>query len=126
MIRVLAAAARNTNTAAEEMRKQPDVEYIIVLGAHVNGTRLTLALLERTRRALQYMEDHPETKAVLSGGRGEGELITEARAMYHYLTEHGIAPERLFLEERSVQYCRKSAFQQRTDRSRPFSGSSDK
>ena len=50
----------------------------------------------------QYLEDHPETKAVLSGGQGEGELITEARAMYHYLTEHGIAPERLFLEERSV------------------------
>ena len=102
MIRVHAEAERNTNTAAEEMRKQPDVEYIIVLGAHVDGTRLTLALLERTRRALQYLEDHPETKAVLSGGQGEGELITEARAMYHYLTEHGIAPERLFLEERSV------------------------
>ena len=102
MIRVHVAVERNTNTAAEEMRKQPDVEYIIVLGAHVDGTRLTLALLERTRRALQYLEDHPETKAVLSGGQGKGELITEARAMYHYLTEHGIAPERLFLEERSV------------------------
>ena len=59
MIRVHAAVERNTNTAAEEMRKQPDVEYIIVLGAHVDGTRLTLALLERTRRALQYLEDHP-------------------------------------------------------------------
>ena len=102
MIRVHAAVERNTNTAAEEMRKQPDVEYIIVLGAHVDGTRLTLALLERTRRALQYLEEHPETKAVLSGGQGEGELITEAKAMYHYLTENGIAPERLFLEERSV------------------------
>ena len=57
MIRVHAEAVRNINTAAERMRKYPNLEYIIVLGAHVDGTRLTLALLERTRRALQYLEE---------------------------------------------------------------------
>ena len=102
MIRVHAEAARNINIAAEEMRNIPRLEYIIVLGAHVEGTRLTLALLERTRRALQYLQENPETKAVLSGGKGTGEAITEAQAMYHYLTEHGIKGERLILEERST------------------------
>ena len=102
MIRVHAEAARNINIAAEEMRNIPRLEYIIVLGAHVEGTRLTLALLERTRRALQYLQENPETKAVLSGGKGPGEAITEAQAMYHYLTEHGIKGERLILEERST------------------------
>ena len=72
MIRVHAEAVRSTNTAAEEMSKHPNLEYIIVLGAHVEGTRLTKALLERTRRALEYLEENPDTKAVLSGGRGEG------------------------------------------------------
>ena len=57
MILVLAEAARNINIAAVRMRKHPNLEYIIVLGAHVEGTRLTKALLERTRRALQYMEE---------------------------------------------------------------------
>lgn len=59
MILVLAEAARNINIAAVRMRKHPNLEYIIVLGAHVEGTRLTKALLERTRRALQYMEENP-------------------------------------------------------------------
>ena len=76
------------------MRKIQNLEYIIVLGAHVQGTRLTLALLERTRRALQYLEENPETKAVLSGGQGEGEDISEAQAMCNYLVEHGIDRER--------------------------------
>lgn len=80
------------------MRKIQNLEYIIVLGAHVQGTRLTLALLERTRRALQYLEENPETKAVLSGGQGEGEDISEAQAMCNYLVEHGIDRERLILE----------------------------
>ena len=84
------------------MRKIQNLEYIIVLGAHVQGTRLTLALLERTRRALPYLEENPETKAVLSGGQGEGEDISEAQAMCNYLVEHGIDRERLILEGRST------------------------
>ena len=84
------------------MKPRSDLDYIIVLGAHVNGTKLTLALLERVRRALLYLEENPGTKAVLSGGRGDGEQISEAEAMYRYLTEHGIAPERLIKEERST------------------------
>lgn len=84
------------------MRVEQNLDYIIVLGAHVNGTRLTKALLERTRRALQYLEENPKTKAVLSGGIGDGEEITEAEAMYRYLTKHGIDGSRLIKEERST------------------------
>ena len=102
MIRVHAEAVRSTNTAAEEMSKHPNLDYSFVLGAHVEGTRLTKALLERTRRALEYLEENPDTKAVLSGGRGEGESITEAQAMCNYLTEHGIDRDRLILEEKST------------------------
>lgn len=40
MILVLAEAARNINIAAVRMRKHPNLEYIIVLGAHVEGTGL--------------------------------------------------------------------------------------
>lgn len=84
------------------MKVKNDLDYIIVLGAHVDGTRLTLALLERTRRALQYLEENPRSRAVLSGGRGTGESITEAQAMYNYLAAHGIDKNRLLLEERST------------------------
>ena len=84
------------------MKVPENLDYLIVLGAHVDGTRLPLALLERTRRALEYLKANPGTKAVLSGGKGKGEKISEARAMYDYLTANGIEGSRLILEDRSV------------------------
>lgn len=84
------------------MKTRDNLDYIIVLGAHVNGTRLSKALLERTRRALEYLERNPDTKAVLSGGQGEGETVSEAQAMREYLTSHGISENRLILEDRST------------------------
>ena len=84
------------------MKARENLDYIIVLGAHVDGTRMTLALLERTRRALLYLEENPGTRAVLSGGKGDGEQISEAEAMYRYLTEHGVDGGRLIREERST------------------------
>lgn len=90
--------------------ERKNLDYIIVLGAHVDGTRLSLALLERTRRAFRYLKENPGTKAVLSGGMGKGERITEARAMYVYLTEHGIDAKRLILEERSTSTKENLAF----------------
>ena len=84
------------------MKIKENLDYIIVLGAHVNGVRLSKALLERTRRALEYLEKNPKTRAVLSGGQGEGETISEAEAMRRYLEDHGISRERLILEDRST------------------------
>ena len=84
------------------MKIKENLDYIIVLGAHVNGVRLSKALLERTRRALEYLERNPKTRAVLSGGQGEGETISEAEAMCRYLEDHGISRERLILEDRST------------------------
>ena len=84
------------------MKVRENLDYLIVLGAHVDGTRLTLALLERTRRAFKYLEENPGTRAVLSGGKGEGEQISEAEAMYRYLTEHGISGDRLIRETHST------------------------
>ena len=84
------------------MSVKKNLDYIIVLGAHVDGTRMTLALLERARRALLYLEENPGTKAVLSGGKGDGENISEAEAMYRYLTGHGINGDRLIREEEST------------------------
>ena len=84
------------------MSVKKNLDYIIVLGAHVDGTRMTLALLERARRALLYLKENPGTRAVLSGGKGDGENISEAEAMYRYLIGHGIEGNRLILEEEST------------------------
>ena len=39
---------------------------------------------------------------MLSGGKGDGENISEAEAMYRYLTGHGIDGDRLIREEEST------------------------
>ncbi len=79
-----------------------DADYLIVLGAGVNGTEPSLSLHNRLVAAETWLSEHPDSAAVLSGGQGPGEQISEAEAMYRWLVENGIAPERLYKEERST------------------------
>ena len=80
---------------------QPACDYIIVLGAGVNGSKPSLSLQERIQAAYAYLTAHPNAIAVLSGGQGSGEDITEAACMYGELTAMGIDGSRLLLEEKS-------------------------
>lgn len=80
----------------------PACRYIIVLGAGVNGTVPSLTLQERINAAYDYLAANPEAVAILSGGQGSGEEITEAACMYRELTELGISPSRLYMETRST------------------------
>lgn len=82
--------------------KQPPCDYILVLGAGVRGTVPSLSLKERVNAAYDYLSAHPGTVAVLSGGQGPGEDITEAACMYRELTKMGIDGSRLLLEEKST------------------------
>ena len=61
-----------------------------------------MALQTRIDAAERYLKAHPDIPAVLSGGQGAGEDISEARAMYDALTARGIDLERLILEEQSA------------------------
>ena len=80
----------------------PDgVECIIVLGAAVKGDRPSVALARRIEAAYDYLERNPDTVAVLSGGMGDGECITEAECMRRALVEAGISEDRLILEDKS-------------------------
>lgn len=84
-----------------ESRGDKDIscEYLIVLGAGVNGTEPSLILQERLDRTYTYLTENPDTICVVSGGRGSGEDITEAQCMYRVLTQMGIDPQRILLEE---------------------------
>lgn len=77
-------------------------DYIIVLGAGVNGTVPSLSLRDRLVGTYDYMTANPNCIAVVSGGQGPGEDITEARCMYDWLVSKGIAPERILMEEQAT------------------------
>jgi uncharacterized SAM-binding protein YcdF (DUF218 family) len=75
---------------------------VVVLGCRVYGERASLSMVERLDAAYEYLTEHPESKCVLSGGKGDGENITEAECMYRYLVSKGIDAYRLYKEEAST------------------------
>lgn len=85
------------------MKAKPEneLDYIIVLGAQVRGSRITKSLSKRIDKAYDYLVANENTIAVLSGGQGKGEDISEAEAMYNRLVEMGIAADRLIMENKS-------------------------
>lgn len=85
---------------------------VIVLGCQVRGTVPSLLLRYRIDAAADYLEANPQAVAVLSGGMGPGEDVSEAACMFRCLTERGIAPERLYLEERSSSTLENLRFSQ--------------
>lgn len=98
---VFAVTERSILNAAQS-HSDEQADAVIVLGAGVNGTTPSLALQSRIDAAEAYLTKYPEIPAVLSGGQGRGEDITEARAMYRALVADGVNPDRLILEERST------------------------
>ena len=74
----------------------------VVLGGHVKDGRPSRILGERIDAAYEYLSSHPQAIAVLSGGQGEDEAISEAECMYRELTARGIDGSRLYKEESSV------------------------
>ncbi len=79
-----------------------EVAYVVVLGAKVNPDGPSVSLWDRINAAYTYLEEHPDTIAVLSGGQGSDEPITEAECMYRELALLGIDPSRLWREEHST------------------------
>lgn len=75
---------------------------VIVLGCQVRGETPSSMLAYRLNAAIETLNEHPETVCVVSGGQGNGEDISEAEAMRHYLIENGIAEERVIKEDKSV------------------------
>jgi uncharacterized SAM-binding protein YcdF (DUF218 family) len=80
---------------------EPGLDYIIVLGAQVKGTRPSLALSWRINRAYEYLTENFDTIAVVSGGQGAGEDISEAECMKRELVSRGITEERILMEDKS-------------------------
>ncbi len=75
-------------------------DYIVVLGAGVNGTEPTLVLRRRLDHAMDLAEKLPQAKLILCGGQGNSD-ISEAEAMRRYLVNEGIDSKRCILEDAS-------------------------
>ena len=85
-------------------RSQEDVrtDYVIILGAAVKGETVSPLLKKRLDKGIEYLNRFPDAKAVVTGGKGFGEDITEAEAMRRYLVSAGIGPDRILLEDKAT------------------------
>ncbi len=96
----LVYAMRKIYCDGKTSKEKADV--IIVLGCRVRGDEPSLALLKRADSAYKFMLLNPESIAVLSGGKGKDELISEAECMRRILLSRGISDKRLVLEDKST------------------------
>lgn len=80
----------------------PQSDYLIVLGAGVNGSAPSLSMVNRLEAALDYLEAYPDAVAIVSGGQGAGEDVTESSAMHDWLVAHGMPESRIVQEDQST------------------------
>jgi len=84
--------------------KAADIEndYIVILGCQVEGSIPSVRLVQRVNAAVKYLKEHQNVKAVITGGQGPGEDITEAEAMRRILIENEIDEKRILKEDQST------------------------
>ncbi|MBR0398219.1 MAG: YdcF family protein [Eubacterium sp.] len=80
---------------------KPDLDVVIVLGAQVYDYGPSRVLRNRLDTAAAYLKDNEGTMCIVSGGQGYNEPAPEAEIMKQYLTEQGIVPERIIIENQS-------------------------
>lgn len=82
----------------------PDKEcrYMVVLGAKVRESGPSVSLWDRIYGAYDYLAAHPDVIAIVSGGQGPDEPMTEGKAMFCELVELGIDPDRIWIEDNAT------------------------
>ncbi|MDM5224043.1 YdcF family protein [Peribacillus sp. NJ11] len=79
-----------------------NADYLIILGARVKGSVPSLSLQYRIDKAAEYLMANKHTLVIVSGGKGPGEDISEAKAMQQGLIEQGIEEVRIMMEDKST------------------------
>ena len=87
-----------------------DVDALIVLGAGLRNNSPSMILRTRLNAAIRYLEARDGVPVIVSGGLGRGETITEAEAMFRYLSTRGVDESLIWKEEESTSTRENLAF----------------
>lgn len=80
---------------------EPDLDYLIVLGAQVRKSGPSNVLKYRLDTAVDYLKGNPDTVCIVSGGQGYNEPSSEAFVMKEYLVDRGVDENRILMEDKS-------------------------
>ncbi|MCM1133178.1 MAG: YdcF family protein [Ruminococcus flavefaciens] len=75
---------------------------VVVLGCQVKESGPSLMLRRRLDTACDYLSANKGINVIVSGGKGADEPVSEAECMYDYLVSKGISPDRIYIEDKSV------------------------
>ena len=79
-----------------------DQSTVIVLGCQIRGDVPSGSLINRCKVAAAYLEEHPDAVCIASGGQGSDENLSEGQCIFNLLTERGISPDRIYIEDKST------------------------
>ena len=96
---VLEVLILSASRTSDDVYEKP---YVVVLGAQVKGTRPSPSLFYRLAAAQEILTLNPDAVAIVTGGQGEGEDVTEAECMRSWLVSAGIDPERIICEDKAT------------------------
>lgn len=96
---IFLAAALATGYRMTHVRPvSADMDYLLVLGTTVNGTSPSTMLRERILAAFDYLQAHPDTVCIPTGGKNPHGEITEAQCIAQELVALGISESRIWAE----------------------------
>ena len=106
---VIFGAMGYISVQGKDSRMTPDEtpDFIVVLGAQVQGDGPSLTLKKRLDKALEFLQAHPDRTVIVSGGQGPDEAHTEASVMAQYLLAHGADASQI-LEEPQASNTREN------------------
>ena len=81
---------------------EPGADYVIILGAQWRQEGPSEVLRRRLDKAVEYLNENPDTQVIVSGGQGSNEPVSEAAGMRKYLVDAGISDERIRMEDASI------------------------
>lgn len=104
LVIVLVAMALTSLPILLGVESQPDTacDYLIVLGAGVDGDTPSPILQDRINAAYEYLTKHPDTVCIATGGKGDDENLSEAQCIYDHLTRMGIDGSRIWKEDQAT------------------------
>jgi len=77
-------------------------DYIIVLGAQMRDWGPSVVYKARLDAAIEYLNNNPDTKVIVTGGQGANESVSEGEGGKKYLMEQGITEDRIIVESESI------------------------
>ncbi len=81
---------------------EKDLDYVIVLGAQMRSYGPSIIFQYRLDAAYEYLTENPDAICIVSGGKGDNEIVSEGEGGKKYLMEKGIPEDRILAETTSV------------------------